>query len=351
MTLDVKNNAVGQTGIRAWTPAQPNLYDIEFNLYRDGKLVDKVLSYFGMREITTNDETHQVLLNGVPLYQRLILDQGYWKKSGLTPPDEEALVKDIDAAKAAGYNGARKHMKVEDERWLYWADVRGFLVWSEMAAYYQFNEDSVANFTREWLDIVKQNYTHPSIIVWTPFNESWGVHYIATDIRQMRFTGGIYFLTKSLDPMRPVITNDGWEHTLSDIITLHDYEEKGEDFARRYSRLSEMLQNKIPHNKHKRAFAEGFAWRGQPVIITEYGGIAMGGGKEGWGYGNKVASKEEYLARLSSITKAIQGIEMISGFCYTQLTDVQQEINGIMDEDRNFKVKSERLREINEKKI
>ena len=160
-------------GIHTWTPEQPELYDLTIRIRKGTEILDEVRSYFGMREIRI--EEGNILLNGTPLYERLILDQGYWKDSHLTPPDEQALIDDIDKIHALGFNGLRKHMKIEDERFLYWCDVKGMLVWSEMAAAYEYSDDAVAEFTREWLEIVRQNLNHPCIITWTPFNESWGV--------------------------------------------------------------------------------------------------------------------------------------------------------------------------------
>ncbi|MCL2478351.1 MAG: beta galactosidase jelly roll domain-containing protein, partial [Treponema sp.] len=177
-SANIFSTAVQVWRLSAWSPSNPNLYDISFSLKRKGKTVDQVLSYFGMREIRIDGQN--ILLNGIPLYQRLILDQGYWKNSHLTPPDEQALIDDIDKVMAAGYNGVRKHQKIEDEKFLYWADVKGLLVWSEAAATFEFTDDAVTNFTREWMEIVRQNYNHPSIITWTPFNESWGVCAIKT---------------------------------------------------------------------------------------------------------------------------------------------------------------------------
>ncbi|MDR0730698.1 MAG: glycoside hydrolase family 2 [Treponema sp.] len=350
LSVDVNSPSLYEWGIRTWAPRHPDLYDIGFSLEKDGKIIDQVLSYFGMREIRI--EGARVMLNNQPLYQRLILDQGYWKESGITPPDEQALITDIDRVMAAGYNGVRKHQKIEDERFLYWADVKGLLVWSEAAAAYEFTDAAVSGFTREWMEIVRQNYNHPSIITWTPFNESWGIAQVKTDPAQQHFTRAIYHLTKSYDPARPVICNDGWEHTVSDIITLHDYEERGEDFLERYGEhLEEILENLICHNKSRSAFAGRFSYRGQPIIISEFGGIAFSNRGDGWGYGNKVASPEEYIKRFDSITTAIKQLDAAAGFCYTQVTDVQQEINGIMDEERNFKVDPEILREINLRKV
>jgi beta-galactosidase/beta-glucuronidase len=348
LTVDLNSRVLGEWGVRPWSPEQPDLYDIEFRLSRNGTVLDRVFSYFGMRDIRIQGNC--VLLNGSPLYQRLILDQGYWKESGISPPGEQALIDDIDKVMAAGYNGVRKHQKIEDERFLYWADVKGLLVWSEMAAAYEFSGAAQENFTREWMEAVRQNYNHPSIITWTPFNESWGLSNIRVSRAQQRFTEAIYYLTKAYDPYRPVICNDGWEHTISDIITLHDYEEWGDDLFARYKNLDRILNNQIAHNKSRFAFAQGCAYRGQPVIISEFGGVAFSNRGEGWGYGDKVKSPEEYVKRFDSITTAIKKLEGVSGFCYTQVTDVQQEVNGIMDMDRNFKVDPEILKEINTRK-
>ncbi len=346
-TVSIYRPEVTAWGVRCWTLDHPDLYDLTIRICRDGKVVDEVSSYFGMRDIRI--ESGNILLNGVPLYQRLILDQGYWEDSHLTPPCEEALTDDIDKILAMGYNGVRKHMKIEDERFLYWCDVKGLLVWSEMAAAYEFSDQAVQEFTTEWMEVVRQNYSHPCIITWTPFNESWGIPQIKTSQKQQDFTQGIYYLTKSLDSMRPVIVNDGWEHTISDIITLHDYEEDGRVFFERYAEhLEELMSSKIYHSQFKSSLAEGFEYMGQPVIISEYGGIAFSGGREGdWGYGNTVSTQEEFLTRLDRITTAIKKIPYITGYCYTQVSDVQQEINGLLDAGHEYKLPPEKIREIN----
>ncbi|MDR2536376.1 MAG: glycoside hydrolase family 2, partial [Treponema sp.] len=350
LQMDVRSPLVGEWQILAWTPEHPYLYDISFRLLRDGNPVDEVFSYFGMREIRIDGQ--YILLNGAPLYQRLILDQGYWKDSHLTPPHEEALKTDIDKILSMGYNGVRKHQKIEDERFLYWADVKGLLVWSEMAAAYEYTDQSARNFTQEWLEILRQNYNHPSIITWTPFNESWGIPAVKTNRSQQHFTEAIYHLTKSYDKYRPVIVNDGWEHTVSDIITLHDYEELGENLLDRYlEHFEDILNNRCYHNADKSAFAEHYAYRGQPIIISEFGGIAFNNGESGWGYGNKVNTKEAFIKRFDAVTSAIKKLDKVCGYCYTQITDVQQEINGLLDMDRRYKVDPEIVREINERQI
>ncbi len=334
-------------GVHHWTLAHPDLYDLTIRIRKDGQVVDEVLSYFGMREIRI--EAGNILMNGVPIYQRLILDQGYWEDSHLTPPSEEALIDDIDKLHAMGYNGLRKHMKIEDERFLYWCDVKGMLVWSEMAAAYEFSDKAVQEFTKEWMEVVRQNYSHPCIITWTPFNESWGISKVKTNRKQQAFTESIYYLTKSMDSMRPVIVNDGWEHTISDIITLHDYEEDGDVFFERYNgNLEKLMSSEIYHSQFKSSMAEGFPYRGQPIIISEFGGIAFSGGGEGdWGYGNTVSTQEEFLARFDKITTAIKRLPYVVGYCYTQVSDVQQEINGLLDARHEYKLPPEKIKEVN----
>nr|WP_245799319.1 sugar-binding domain-containing protein [Virgibacillus siamensis] len=337
-------SGVDEWKVKLWHPNHPNLYDVTFTLYEGESVVDRVTSYFGMRKVSI--ENGQVLLNNAPIYQKLILDQGYWPDSMLTPPSDEAIIDDIEKTMEMGFNGVRKHQKIEDPRFLYWCDRKGLLVWSEAAATYEFSGEAVDNFTKEWIDIVQQNYNHPSIITWVPFNESWGVKHIFTDEKQQRFTEGIYYLTKSLDSMRPVIVNDGWEHTVSDILALHDYEELGDVFAERYADKEKIVHNEKTHNHHKFAMASGYQYQGQPIIISEYGGIAFQEEK-GWGYGNQVATEEEFLQRYQSITQAIKDCAYVSGYCYTQITDVQQEINGLLTENRQPKVSLEKIRKIN----
>lgn len=331
--------------IMHWSPEHANLYDVTFRLYENDRLVDEVQSYFGMRKISIKDG--QILLNNKPIYQKLLLDQGYWPDTMLTPPSDEAMLEDINKTIEMGFNGVRKHQKIEDERFLYLCDQKGLLVWSEMAATYEFSDVAVDKFTKEWLAIMQQHYNHPSIITWVPFNESWGVPNILTNKKQQAFTESIYHLSKSIDSERPVIVNDGWEHTVSDIIALHDYEELGEVFFDRYKDKDRILNNEIPHNNDKYAFANGYEYKGQPVMITEYGGIAFTD-ERGWGYGNQVETEEKFLERYRNITDAIKSLPYVVGYCYTQTTDVQQEVNGLLKEDRTPKIAVEKIKEIND---
>ena len=339
------NSGSAEWGVHKWSPETPDLYDISFRIVENGQEKDFAGSYFGLRKIGI--QGNKILLNDTPIYQKLILDQGYWEDSGLTPPSEEALAEDIDKISELGFNGLRKHQKTEDERFLYWCDVKGMLVWSETPAAYVFSDQAVLQFTREWQEILLQNYNHPSVIVWTPFNESWGVPHIKTDVKQQDFVTGIYYLTKAMDKMRPVITNDGWEHTCSDIITIHDYEQCGDKLADILGCSDTLLGSENPKPGGKAAFADGWGYQGQPVIISEYGGIAIEDQGEGWGYGNRVCDEKELIARYDALTKAITGRDYICGYCYTQVTDVEQEVNGLMDMKRNFKCDPKKIYDIN----
>ncbi len=329
--------------VEYWSPGHPALYDVELTL-EDGGQQDRADSYFGMRKISA--EGGKVLLNNRPFYQRLILDQGYWKESGLTPPSEEALIRDIDLILQAGYNGLRKHEKIEDERFLYWCDVKGLVVWCEMPSQYTFHDRAMEAYVGQWMEIVRQNYNHPCIITWTAFNESWGIEHVYTDEAQQKFTEAVYHLTKAFDAMRPVIVNDGWEHTVSDILTLHDYEEDARAFRARYGDMQALVENRIPFNKERYALARGFVYRGQPVLLSEYGGIAFST-EEGWGYGRQADSEEAFLKRFGEMMEAIRDTPYFTGFCYTQLTDVEQEVNGLCTMEREPKVDMDEIKKIN----
>lgn len=329
--------------VKVWSPENPNLYDIEYRLYHEEKVIDTIYSYFGVRKISIKG--NKIFLNNNELYQKLILDQGYWKESHLTPPNEEALIKDIDYVLKFGYNGVRKHQKVEDEKFLYWCDVKGVLVWGEMANCYEFNDSSLEGFSSQWIKVVKQNYNHPSIITWVPINESWGVPEVKNNIKQQNFINSLYYITKSIDNTRPVIANDGWEHTISDIITIHDYKQDAFELNTLYNENKEKILGNIEqYNSKHSLFAGNYKYDGRPVIMSEYGGTALNL-ENGWGYGKQVSNENEFIERFQNLTNTIKNIPYFAGYCYTQLTDVQQEINGLIDENRNFKF-SEKINEL-----
>jgi beta-galactosidase/beta-glucuronidase len=341
-TLDI-HNIDDIDKLHLWSPENPNLYDIEFCLEQDGQVIDRVKSYFGMRKIAVCGD--RVFLNNQPYYQKLVLDQGYWPETLLTPPSDAGLRYDVEIAKQMGFNGVRKHQKIEDPRYYYWTDRLGLLVWGEMPSAYHFNVEEIENVTAEWLEFIRRDYNHPSIVTWVPFNESWGVSGIYTDQQQQNFARSLYLLTKSMDVTRLVSTNDGWEQVNADICAIHDYTAQGEDLTKVYVDPAKLLGGQKPGRP---LYAEGAAYEGQPVILTEYGGIAfVTENKENWGYGDGVKDETGFFARYAGLTNAVKAIPYLRGYCYTQLTDVMQEINGLMTADRKLKVSLEKIREVN----
>ena len=327
-------------GPALWSPEHPNLYDLQLELLDpDDEVLDRVDSYFGMRKIEAKDG--KVLLNDRPLYQRLVLDQGYFPQGILTAPTDEDLRRDVELAKEMGFNGARKHQKVEDPRWLFWADTLGFLVWGEMANAYQYSPGYVRRLTAEWQEAVIRDYNHPCIVAWVPMNESWGVPNLASDRSQTEHLLALYHLTRSLDPTRSVVSNDGWEHAITDLCTIHDYRD-AEALAKSYATPESAV---AAEPADRPVYVPGYAYRGEPILITEFGGIAYSGDEEGWGY-STVAGGDEFLERYEALIAALLRCQPVQGFCYTQLTDVEQEVNGLLTYDRKPKANLDRIREI-----
>lgn len=324
---------------RWWTPHKPNLYDVTVTLLVDGQSADTLESYFGMRKISI--EAGRVMLNNRVYFMRLILDQGYFPDGILTAPSDEALRQDIELAKSMGFNGARKHQKIEDPRFLYWADKLGYLVWGEMANAYSYSEDYVRKVSQEWQEAIERDYNHPSIVVWVPLNESWGVPNILVDKRQQQHALAMYHMTKSLDDTRLVISNDGWENMSTDLVTIHDYAWRREDLEERYSTLEKTLGPK-PHRRE--VLVGGTVYEGQPILVTEFGGIAFKKSEwEGWGYSG-AENEEDFLKKLGNVVEPFLQSPHVQGICYTQLTDVEQEINGLLTYDRVPKAPLEQIR-------
>lgn len=331
--------------IHYWWPENPNLYDVDIALYEKDTVVDKVATYFGMRKI--HCENGWIYLNNTPLYQKLVLDQGYWPDSLLTPPSDEAIVYDIEMTKKLGFNGARKHQKIEDPRYYYWADKLGLLVWGELPSAYDFCTEEMENLFDEMRGFIERDYNHPCIITWVPLNESWGVRNIYADDEQQKFACALYYMIKALDNTRLVSTNDGWEQVDTDIVAIHDYTAWSHQLSPIYKDVDQLVKG--APNKFRSLFAKGYEYKGQPILCTEYGGIAFkkdsGGGN--WGYHEAVEDEEEFLRRFEDITRAFRSMEYIRGYCYTQLTDVFNEVNGLLDMNRKPKVDIEKIARIN----
>ncbi|GAA4174938.1 glycoside hydrolase family 2 protein [Gryllotalpicola koreensis] len=329
-----------------WSPEHPRLLDASIVVETDdGDQTDAVASYLGLRTVAT-DGRH-LLLNDRPLYLRAVLSQNYWPESHLAAPSAEALKSEVELILSLGFNAARVHQKAEDPRFLYWADRLGLLIWGETASAYEFSPRAVQNQVTEWTDIVLRDRSHPAVIAWVPLNESWGVQQIAHDPRQQAFSRGIADLTRALDGTRPVISNDGWEHTRSDLLTIHDYDGDPESLARRYASeetIAELTEGMGPAGRLLHADAGDHGCR-TPVLLTEFGGTSWNAAPVdgSWGY-NTATSADDFLARVTSIVKAATSSPVLAGFCYTQLTDTGQETNGLVTESREPKAPLERLR-------
>lgn len=334
---------------KLWSTGRPQLYDVVFELRKGTAVLDRVTSYFAFRSVGT--ENGHVVINGHPTFLKFVLDQGYWPESILTPPSDEAIQYDIRMTQEMGFNGARKHQKLEDPRYLYWADKMGFLVSSEMANAYLFDDGYVERFTREWMETMERDYNHPSIVVWVPINESWGTPDLH-DPRQQNHLKSLYALSRSLDATRLVIDNEGWEHTdMTDLFALHDYTRTGEQLYERYKDLGKP-GTRVPDNGRV-ALAPGYQYNGSPFYLSEFGGIAFippghEVPKESWGYSGIEKNEQDALARLMGLYQAIARVPAWTGLCYTQLTDVEQEINGLMTYDRKPKFDVKMLKQIND---
>lgn len=326
-----------------WSPEKPRLFDVTFKVYNGNVTEDVVRSYFGMRKVSI--ENGMFMLNNRPYYQKLLLDQGYWPESLMTSPTDEAFISDINLVKEMGFNGVRIHQKVEDPRFLYHADVMGLLVWGEIGSAYTYSREYASRMYQEWKDAILRDYNHPCIVVWTPLNESWGVPDINTNAMQQGHSNAMLYLTKSLDNTRIIIDNDGWEHTCGDLLTIHDYESSKKVLGKRYKSIDSILQF-TPCGKPM--YVSKWEYKKQPIIISECGGIDIHvDGIEGWGY-SVAQTKDDFLQRYHDIISSLMESDLVQGFCYTQLADVEQETNGLLTYDRIPKIPVAEIRKINE---
>jgi beta-galactosidase/beta-glucuronidase len=350
---------------KLWSPSAPFLYDVVFEvLDAEGKVVDKVKSYFGMRKI--HIDGNRIYLNNEPFYQRLVLDQGFYPDGIWTAPSDEALRRDIELSMAAGFNGARLHQKVFEERFHYWADKLGYITWGEAPSWgMNANDPEVArNFTSEWTEEIVRDRNHPSIVIWTPMNEEWW----PDRVQFPRFVSDLYDLTKQLDPTRPFHDVSGGAHVKTDIWSTHNYEQDPK-------RLQEIIYSngkwfQAPHDpidiyRTNTGFNRPtdvnrydyplYTEPTMPYILDEFGGIkwvkgqdkATGNSNASWGYGEPPHSLEEFYARLEGQVDALMNIsDQVWGYCFTQLTDVEQEQNGVYFYDRTSKFDMNRIKAI-----
>jgi hypothetical protein len=323
-----------------WSPEKPTLIDAEIELIEGDQVVDRIQSYTALRSVKV--QRGRFLLNGRPYYLRMVLNQGYWTESLMTPPSPDALKKDIELMKQSGFNGVRMHQKIEDPDFLYWADRMGLLVWGEMPSAYRFTHESVERLMKEWTEVIDRDSNHPSLCVWVPFNESWGVPDLAEQEAHQNCVQAMYHLTRTLDLTRPVIGNDGWESTATDILGIHDYDDQPERLLYKYraeGSMNDVLSRRWPGGRV--LTVEGYPHAGQPIMLTEFGGIACcvtegEGESRTWGY-SVCRTGDDLQRRYEKLLDAVHRIEIFSGFCYTQFTDTYQEANGLFTMDRRPK--------------
>ncbi|KAL7790817.1 glycoside hydrolase family 2 protein [Trichoderma ceciliae] len=343
-------------GVALWSPEHPQLYDLTVRLFdsHSGREIDEIKTITGMRSIHWSKGDGLWRLNDAPYFQMLNLDQGYWPDSFLTPESNHSLQADIDIAKQMGFNGCRKHQKVEDARFYYWADRKGYLVWAEMANAYQFSQRYVDRFNQEWTESVKLAINHPSVVTWTPVNESWGYPSLKDDVEQRNHIRSLYFLTKTLDPTRSINDNCGWEHVCTDISSFHDYSD-GAELEKTCADLDAILGPKAGRDLFVGEIGnidKGARHNpGAPIICTELGGINIalaekGAGEESrdWGY-TTATDSDDLLKRIERLVKGVAGGHCC-GFVYTQLTDIEQETNGLRTRSRLEKVDSAKVKAI-----
>lgn len=331
-----------------WRPENPVLLDAWVRVETEDDETDACASYLGLRSVGWDQGA--LLVNDRPVTLRSVLSQGYWPESHLAAPSADALRREAELIGELGFNSVRVHQKIEDERFLYWADRLGLLVWGEMPATYTFSTEAVRRTTAEWTEAVVRDRAHPSIITWVPLNESWGVQHIASRADQRAFAEGLYHLTRALDPSRPVISNDGWELGTSDLWTLHDYEADGQVLADRYDIEESALRDYIggigPAGRRIRL--AGTDDTGQPVMLTEFGGVKWAvdaSPTDSWGY-SEASGAEDFTRMLGEILGAVQSgtrgfrgrPKGLAGWCWTQLTDTMQERNGLLTEAREPKL-------------
>lgn len=349
--------------MKTWSPENPFLYDVELRVIdKAGNVVDEVKSYAGMRKV--HIEGKKIYLNNQPYYQRLVLDQGFYPDGIWTAPSDEALKKDIQLSMEAGFNGARLHQKVFEERFYYWADKLGYLTWGEASSWGMDCNDieTARNFITEWTEIVERDRNHPSILIWTPTNEEFW----PDRVQYPRLMQDLYKLTKAIDPMRPFHGTSGGSHIATDIWTVHNYEQDP-------AKLKELLYNDgklmeapkweiqlMPKNigfnglKYTDQYTFPQYKHDMPYLIDEFGGIKWNPSQQmesaqntSWGYGEPPHSLEEFYARLEGLVNTVLSLsDHVWGYCYTQLTDVEQEQNGIYYYDRSPKFDMKRIHAI-----
>lgn len=350
--LDFLQNPM-ERGEYLWSPSSPTLLDVDIQISdAEGRTLDHLETYAGLRDTEVQDG--YFTLNGVPVFVRGVLEQGYWEESYFTAPSVQAIEDEVRLTLNLGFNMARLHEHTADQRFLAWADVLGLMLWAEAPSAYDFNARAVQRTTAEWMQIIRRDRPHPSVVTWVPLNESWGIWHVASRHDQQQFLKAMVSLTRALDPTRPVVGNDGWEQLDSDIVTLHDYGTQGDHLLSCYQTEAATRQTLAGLGPQgKRTTLEEPASHAA-IMVSEFGGIALAEPAASpapapapdvatWGY-DVARDPKQWLDQLTELFQALYASPTLSGFCYTQLTDTRQEANGLCDAARRPKVPIEQLR-------
>jgi beta-galactosidase/beta-glucuronidase len=326
-----------------WSPTHPTLIEAIVEVWQGERRIDAVWSYTALRSVGV--QGNRFMLNGRPYFLKMVLDQGYWPDTLMAPPDVAALRRDVEQTIALGFNGVRKHQKIEDPRWLFFCDLYGLLVWEEMPSPYRFTATAVERLVAEWTEAIRRDVSHPCICAWVPLNESWGVPDLPTNPAHRDYVRALFHLTKTLDPTRPVVGNDGWEHVATDFITIHDYASNPAVLRERYATpesVDLVLQRQEPGGRA--LTLAGHRTDQHPIMLSEFGGIALiaHDSEHGWGY-SRVRDADQLLAAYEGMLRALHSCRGIAGFCYTQLTDTFQERNGLLTGAREPKADVTRI--------
>ncbi len=325
---------------RVWNVNEPNLYDVRIRVL--GEIEDRVETYFGCRSIET--ARGNLYVNGQREFLKLILNQGYREKKGVSLSKRDVF-EDFVRMKEFGFNGCRIHQKIEIPFMYYLADLFGFYLWNELPSCYRYSPEAKEEIERELFPIIDRNYNSPSIIVHLLFNESWGIPEIKASEETQNYVASLVERVRKYDPSRLIVANDGWNNlSCSDLISLHEYEQNAEVFFGEYRDKDRVIEEKIV-NGYGKALADRQFYRGQPIVISEFGGVSLSN-QNGWGYGEKAADGNDLEKRISSLLETIGRLDYLSGYCYCQLTDVEQETNGLLTADRKCKLNAEEIRKI-----
>lgn len=331
-----------------WSPEAPVLHEAVWRLDAPGEMPDVVHAELGFRTIEAAGD--ELLLNGEPYEQRLVLVQGYWPDGYYTAPNVEAMQADVEAVAALGFNGLRMHQKIEDPWFLTLCDRAGLLVWEEMPSALLWTPELGEALRTEFLAAIARDINHPCVVAWVPYNESWGVLQLREEPDQLADVVRAYEAVRARDPSRPVVANSGFFQSVTDICDPHDYAQDAEALAAHLACFGDAAPAPVMADfDDAPLFVEGYRYAGQPVVVSEYGGVGFHvaeppPGGEAFGYGRLARNQKDFAARIAALTEAVRGAPRVSGFCYTQLYDVEYEINGLLTFEREYKVRPERLR-------